>query len=259
MLSMRKKQQAPNLVGAPLVLNASSGQPLYTFAPEVVTSVRHMVTGLSCNGGIPATLATLAALREEGTTYISLALAAVIAHDTAASVCAVELNWWSPGMLTLLSKGSAPSGKGATGAALLPAPLVDRPRLADVLLGKAALDEAIIPTTLPNLSLLPAGEVSLEQRPVVARSEALKALIDKLRARFDHLILDIPAVLATSDAIALASLADACAIVVRHGVTPSASVQLALDDLSHLKILGVVLNMADFKTPKFLRDLTPQE
>jgi hypothetical protein len=36
-------------------------------------------------------------------------------------------------------------------------------------------------------------------------------------------------------------------------------VQLALDDLSHLKILGVVLNMAEFHTPKFLRAMEPQE
>jgi hypothetical protein len=36
-------------------------------------------------------------------------------------------------------------------------------------------------------------------------------------------------------------------------------VQLALDDLRHLTILGVVLNMANFHSPKFLRDLAPQE
>jgi Mrp family chromosome partitioning ATPase len=249
MLKLRnKKRQAPDAFVAPLTISTSGGQQLLTFAPEVVTSVRHMVTGLSCNGGIPASLSVVAALREEGTTYTSLALATVIASDTAASVCAIELNWWSPGMVSLLSAAS-------TGAGAVPS----TPRLADILTGKATLDEALLATALPNLSLLPAGEVSLEQRPFMARSEALRELITTLRTRFDYLILDVPAVLATSDAIALASLGAACVVVVRHGLTPRSSVQLALDDLSHLKILGVVLNMAEFHTPKFLRDIEPQE
>jgi Mrp family chromosome partitioning ATPase len=249
MLKLRnKKKQAPEVYGAPLMVSTSAGQPLLTFAPEIVTSLRHMVTGLSCNEGLPACLSIASSLREEGTTYISLALATVIASDTSASVCAVELNWWAPGMVDMLGKG--PAGAGAVPAA---------PRLADVMAGKATLDEALVATALPNLSLLPAGEVKLEQRPVLARSEALKELITTLRARFDYVVLDVPAVLATSDAIALASLGDACVVVVRHGLTPRSSVQLALDDLSHLKVLGVVLNMASFHTPTFLRAIEPQE
>jgi Mrp family chromosome partitioning ATPase len=248
MLKLRKKQPPAEVFSAPLSISTSAGQSIFTFDPEVVTSVRHMVTGLSCNGGVPSSLTVVSALREEGTTYTSMALATVIASDTSASVCVVELNWWSPGMLRLLSKG--PGGAGAIPTA---------PRIAEVLTGKASLNEALITTGLPNLSLLPAGEVALEQRPVIARSDALKELIAALRERFDQLVLDIPAVLATSDAIALASLGDACVVVVHHGLTPHTSVQLALDDLSHLKILGVVLNMARFHTPKFLRDLEPQE
>lgn len=245
MFGGRKKKPGENPLGAPLTINLPSGEELYTFAPEVVSSFRHMITGLACNGGIPSRMAVISALREEGVTHTSLALATVLASDTSATVCAVELNWWAPGMVAMLSRGKATPP--------------EQPRLAAVVSGAATLDEALIPTSLPNLSLLPAGEISLEQRPVVARSAALRAVIDELSARFSHLVLDVPAVMATSDAIALASLGDACAVVVRHGTTPTQSVQLALDDVKHLKMLGVVLNKASFHTPRWLLSLVPQE
>lgn len=244
----KNKQKNPGALGAPLAIKSAAGEELHVFTPEIVANVRHMVTSLAVDGGVPSRLAVVSALREEGVTHTSLALAAVLANDTAARVCAVELNWWAPGMLSLLGRGDTRK-----------AGLGERPRLADLLAGKASLDEALIPTALSNLSLLPAGELPLEQRPTAARGAALREIVDQLAVRFDHLILDVPAVLATSDAIALASLGDACALVVRHGLTPTQSVQLALDDIRHLNILGVILTKAEFYTPRFILNLVPQE
>jgi Mrp family chromosome partitioning ATPase len=226
---------------APLALRAADGAPLVAFAPEIVDSFRHMVTELQYGGGFPARLATVAALRGEGVTFSTLALAATLASDDPARVCAVELNWWAPGMLRLLG-GAAP-----------------RPGLADVLLGRLELNDALLATDRPNLALLPAGSLPPDQRPAAARGERLRTLIEELGARFDHLVLDIPAVLATSDAIALASLGTACCVVVRYGVTPTGAVQSALDDLKHLPQLGVILNQARIRTPRWLRALVPQE
>lgn len=258
MFGMRKQQKSPDTLGAPLSITSAAGDELYVFTPEIVANVRHLVTSLACDGGVPTRLSVVSALREEGVTHTALALATVLASDTAARVCAVELNWWSPGMLTMLSKGDL-RRKGAPAERSLPAAVANRPRLSEVIAGKATLDSALIPTALPNLSLLPAGEMPLEQRPTAARGQALRSTIDELASRFDHLILDIPAVLATSDAIALASLGDATALVVRHGLTPTQSVQLALDDIKHLKMLGVILTKAKFHTPRFILDLVPQE
>ncbi len=258
MFGLRKKQKSPEILGAPLTMISTAGDELHVFAPEIVASVRHMVTSLACDGGIPNKLVVVSALREEGVTHTALALATVLASDTASRVCAVELNWWSPGMLNFLSAGAAPR-KGAPAERILPPALADQPRLADVLAGKASLDDALIATALPNLSLLPAGTMPIEQRPAAARAASLGALVDELAARFDHLILDVPALLATSDAIALASLGDACALVVRHGLTPTQSVQLALDDIKHLRILGVVLTKARLHTPRFILNQIPQE
>lgn len=249
MFGARKKQQTKAMTATPLAIRAASGDPLHIFAPEVVNSFRHMVTGLACNDGFPTRLAVVSALREEGVTHTALALGTVLASDTAATVCVVELNWWTPGLLRLL----------AHSVRALPPALAGKPCLADVVMGRADLEQAVMPTALPNLSLVAAGEVSVEQRPIVARSNALKETIDSLAERYDHLILDVPAVLATSDTIVLASLGTACVLVVRHGVTPIASAQLALDNIRHLNMLGVVLNQATYATPRRLREMLPQE
>lgn len=254
MFGARKKKPPRDVLATPLTLRSASGDPLIVFRPEVVDSLRHMVTGLACNAGFPARLSVVSALREEGVTYTTLALGTVLASDTAQTVCIVELNWWRPGMLRLLGQGS---GGGANRA--LPPSLAARPGLAEVVRGSASLEQAQITTALPNLALVPAGDVAVEQRPVIARSNALKETIESLAGRYDHLLLDVPAVLATSDAIALASLGDACVIVTHHGLTPTATVQLALDDIQHLNILGVVLNQATFATPRWILDLVPQE
>lgn len=249
MLKKTKASSSTNMYGAALEIRSAADEPLYAYSPEVVSTFRHMLTGLNFSQGLPRRLAVTSALRGEGVTYTTLALSSVMANDAALRVCAVELNWWSPGLQGHLGPGGQHRGDGPS----------HRHSLAEVLTGKASLDEALIKTSLPNLSLLPAGELDLDRRPVLARSDALKELLDQLDQQFDHLLLDVPAVLATSDSIALASLSDACCVVVRQGVTPASQIQQALDDIRHLKMLGVVLNQVAFKTPRWIRNLIPQE
>jgi Mrp family chromosome partitioning ATPase len=66
-------------------------------------------------------------------------------------------------------------------------------------------------------------------------------------------------VLSSSDAVALASLGSACCVVVQQGVTPINSVRLALDEIKHLPMLGVVLNQVRINTPNWVRNFLPQE
>lgn len=263
MLGLRKRRSSEDSYGSPLRLRSADGSPLYTFSSEVASIFRHMMTSMSCNDALPARLSVISALRGEGVTYTTLALATTIASDTAARVCAVELNWWSPGMRAQLDQPNAADGKQKRPkrkANNQEAPVSSAlPGLSDVLAGSATLNDALIQTDLPNLSLLPAGSVPVEQRPMAARSAALRTCIDELGRQFDQLVLDIPAILATSDAIALASLGGGCCLVVRQGVTSTGQVQSALDDVKHLRMLGVVLNQVDIKTPRWIRNLIPQD
>ena len=58
--------------------------------------------------------------------------------------------------------------------------------------------------------------------------------------------------------IALASLADASCMVIKHGVTSIENVRLALDDVNHLRILGVLMNQVNLQTPSLLLRFIPQ-
>jgi Mrp family chromosome partitioning ATPase len=127
--------------------------------------------------------------------------------------------------------------------------------LIDAIEGRASIDDIIVATTNPRLSLVHAGELPLARRPAVAASASLQTVIDDVAARFDHIVLDLPPVLASSDAIRLAQLADSFALVVRHGVTTTRQVEAALDELASVPPMGVILNRYATRIPLFLRRL----
>lgn len=265
MLKLRKNKQPSLTYTAPLHLSAADGALGRTFSPEIVTSYRQMVTQLTYAGKLAGRIAVVGALEGEGVTYSALALGTVIASDSPGSVCVLDLNWWRPGMASCLDPAlsQAPRRSWRRQPAPQPSPaaqeLAAAPGMAQLATGAASLDSVLVATSLPNLSLIPAGSCPLERRPALARSIGLREAIDALGARFDHLILDVPAVLSTSDAIALASLSDTACVVVRHGVTSTSNVQQTLDAVKHLQLLGVILNQVSIRTPRWIRALIPQE
>lgn len=224
----------------PYLLQRAQGEPLYAFAPVTIEAIRYMTTRLMATNELPQRCAVVAALREEGATYTALALAVTLAHDTDRRVCYVDLNWWWP-------------------AARLRGMPYGEQGVATVLSGETTLAETLLATNYNNLSLLLAGNLPAAQRPVVARSAALPALVTQLSEQFDHLILDIPAILTTSDAIPLTSLGDATCVVVRHGVSTSSLTRQALQQIDHVPSLGVILNRTQAQTPAWLLKWIGQE
>lgn len=225
---------------ASLQLHVLNSEASYTFPQALVHSLRHMITKLNRDQNLPAKLSVVSALRQEGVSLISLALATIMAHDLSRRVCLVDLNWWWPSVtmhdLAAHSVGIAP-----------------------LLHGEVQLDATLVRTNHPKLTILPAGSLPLTERPVIARSAALRSLIDELSDSVDHLILDIPAILTTSDAIPLASLGNACCAVIHQGISPRRAVKQALGEINHMPTLGVVLNRVQMATPPWVLKAIPQE
>lgn len=237
MFKRSKTAQSANIEQAQgLTLQVSNDTPAFVFPPQVVDSLRHMTSWLMRNRPISASTALIAALPEEGVTYSALALAATLAHDLPMSICVVELNWYRPGMKTILGDFSGPG-------------------LAALFTENALPQQVTVSTKTPNLSLIPAGDLPAPQRTIVARSSKLRDAIGELSKSFNYVVLDIPAITLTSDAIPLASLANDCLLVIRQGVAPLSEVKRSLSDVDHLHMLGVILNKTHYDLPKRLQGL----
>ena len=230
----------PDAPQLPVTIKAAAGTAGITFSGPVINSHRQLLDRLRRRSPLPAVLGLTATLREEGVTYSALALGATWAADTDAAICVVELNWYWPGLQNLVKETASPG-------------------VAGVLNQEATLEEALIATNLPNLHLLPAGEMPLARRPGAARGKPLPQTITMLKERFDCLLLDIPAILAVSDAVPLAALSDTVCLVIKQGVTTIESSKRALDEIAHLPIAGVILNQVAIKTPQLLLRYIPQE
>lgn len=256
------------------------GTPIHVAPKRITSALRYFVARAQSSDvdRLPPCLAVTSALRGEGVTYVTRSLGAVLAYDADASVVVVDLNWALPGgeatrrglrrksTSTPASpnagaadpdSGSAdddvdPGDASARSDALPPS---GRPTLVDAVAGRATLDEIVQATSNPQLSLISAGEVPLARRPAMAGSRELEKVMRQITGRFDHVLLDLPPVLASSDAIRLAQLADGFILVVRQGVTTTNQVDTALSQLGATESLGVILNRFDSRIPRPLRKL----
>jgi capsular exopolysaccharide synthesis family protein len=116
--------------------------------------------------------------------------------------------------------------------------------LSTVLQG-GSVDEAITTplAELPNLHVLPAGPIPVAPAELLA-SLRMRTLLRKWTQEFEHVVIDTPPVFPVTDALILASQADAVLLVVRSGVTRKKALLRMRDVLqrANAPIIGVALN-----------------
>ena len=193
--SFRKKRQAapPDELGGfmdgGLAILDVEGNRVHVTPSKVAASLRYFLARVQLHDsdGLPSRLALTSALVGEGVTYITRSLAAVLAYDTLATVVVVDLNWRRP-------NGRAGGGR-ASGS-----PTPSRTTF-------PWTRSSSRPPTRASASCRP-GAVPVARRPALASGTALAEALDELEERFDHLLLDLPPVLATSEAMNLSQFAD---------------------------------------------------
>jgi polysaccharide biosynthesis transport protein len=119
------------------------------------------------------------------------------------------------------------------------------PGLAEILSREVPAARAIIPSTMENLSLLPAGTATRNPGELVL-SPAWARLMGEVGPQFDYVLIDSPPLLATDDASSLAHQVDGVLFVVRGSFTSARAARKAVDTLQrrHAKVLGLVFNRA---------------
>lgn len=128
-----------------------------------------------------------------------------------------------------------------------------RSGLSNVLTGTATIDQTIaVSPILPNLFVLPAGTPPPNPAELLA-SPNMKDVLDELRGRYDHVVIDTPPTLSVTDAVVLSPRVDAIILVIRSGQTTKQALRRARDILMQVNahVTGVLLNAVDLTSPDY--------
>ncbi len=173
------------------------------------------------------TVAVTSASEKEGKTTTSFQLA-MAALEAGQSVLLVEADPFRPGLRPLLE----PYGE------------IPGPGLLEYLSGMADLDDIIERTSVPHLMFVPAGSRQPASITRLLEGERGRSFVNDLSGLADVVILDCPPVGPRSDAVLIASYADAVLMVVDLHRSDERDVLETVRRLrrSGAQLLGIVLN-----------------
>ncbi len=116
--------------------------------------------------------------------------------------------------------------------------------LVDVLVGLASLDDVIRPTDHPDVFVITAGRI-VPNPVALLQSDAFDRALREATERFQHVLLDGPALRPIVDSLMLGLKTDGVVLVVSSPNSSGRAVSAALDKLrsvGSINLLGIVLN-----------------
>jgi len=202
---------------------------------QMAESYRALRTSLLLShlGAPPKVIMVTSALPQEGKTTTSINCAVVLAQK-GVRVLLIDADLRRPSIHKTLGMGP-------------------RSGLSNVLTGSISLDQVISrPSILPNLQVLPAGTPPPNPAELLA-SPHMRDVLEQLRDRYDHIVVDTPPSLSVTDAVVLSQRADAVVLVIRSGQTTKQALRRARDILARVnaRVVGVLLNAVDLSSPDY--------
>ena len=118
------------------------------------------------------------------------------------------------------------------------------PGVSEILLQEVDPSDAIQPTSVPNLWVIPAGQCSNRVVAALAQGHPLETLFNRLRGQFDFVIVDSCPVLPVADALLIGQHVDGVLFSIMQDISQIPKVVLASEKLNQLNIplLGAVVN-----------------
>lgn len=177
----------------------------------------------------PRTILLTSSIPGEGksTTIANLALTLA---KSGSSVCLIEGDLRRPRLLDYLGlEGSA--------------------GLTDVLIDRAELDDVLQPYGADRLEIIGAGAIPPNPSELLA-SDAMTAVLTRLSARFDYVLIDTPPVLPVTDAVVLSTKVDGVIVLVGTTIVRKEQLSATLESLAAVDntMLGLVLNRVGHKS-----------
>ncbi len=115
--------------------------------------------------------------------------------------------------------------------------------LSDLLSGQAEHQQAIHGTEVENLHFIPRGQIPPNPSELLMHSR-FKALMERLSAEYDLVLVDTPPILAVTDAAIIGQQAGTSLIVARYGVNSAKEVDVSVHrfEQNRVEIKGAILN-----------------
>jgi capsular exopolysaccharide synthesis family protein len=200
---------------------------------EELAKLVQRVFVLSANGISPRAVAFCGVEHGDGTSWMCAQVAKILAEQSHARICAVDLNLTSPALHRFLGAGN-------------------RRGVADAVSGRGPIRDFLEPGPFDNLSVLAAG--SSPNPHSVLISQHFRERLAEMRTEFDYLIFDIPPIAQSNDAAVLGRMLDGVVLVVGAHSTRREAARRAKEILEkgHVHLLGTVLNGRTFPIPESL-------
>lgn len=125
---------------------------------------------------------------------------------------------------------------------LFDVPLV--PGCSEILCSEVDVSDAVQPTSVPNLWMIPAGQCSNRVISALAQGHPLETLFNRLRGQFDFIVVDSCPVLPVADALLIGQHVDGAVISILQDISQLPKVLNASERLTQLNIplVGAVVN-----------------
>jgi protein-tyrosine kinase len=201
-----------------------------SYVAEQFRALRGRIDAIAAERPIKTVVVT-SAFQGEGKTTASVNLAAVTALSLGRKVLLVDCDLRKPKVHASL--GVQPKSG-----------------LAEVLLGEATLDDAIVKVDGAAFDVLPVRSRPSNPSELLGSAE-MRQLIEDVSLRYDRIILDSPAALGLPDVKAISNFSDGVVIVVRADFTSQHEVEALVEILDPGRILGLVLNGANVDQARY--------
>ena len=124
--------------------------------------------------------------------------------------------------------------------------ITNEPGLADLLVGWASIEQVALRSEPSSLRVLASGSIPPNPAELLG-SEQMAKLLEALREITDYIVIDTPPVLAVSDALILARLADGVIVVADAASTTRVALAQTREQLEQIgsKIIGAIYNNFD--------------
>lgn len=166
-------------------------------------------------------LAVTSAVPSEGKSVTTVNLSRGFASDPSGKTIIVDCDLRKPNVHRFFSEASVPG-------------------LSDLLVAGKALD-TVVREVEPGLDIICAGSPVVDSTRAI-ESEGLGLLLEELKKRYKHVVLDCPPVLMCSEVLAISQVATSTLLVARAWRTERQLVQEAAAMLREYGLIGVVLN-----------------